>query len=207
MLSISSQSAVPEDQTRRISVQRGGSVVKLGWVLPVNAQTEGTGTLAEFLRAIGVEVSEVDLDESEEEDDDAERDGETLIDHEAEEASDIVGRRVKLQGDGDHRCVIHPDAAEAAAALKPMCLSLFRTLNIKALSALCRPGSRTPMLPCVGDIYRARAGRRARSRWKPPPGRAPRRGRLGPSLHGPARSLPSISNSSHLPVNPMARTD
>ena len=57
-------------------------------MLPVAAQTEDTGTLADFLGSLGVNIEEVDLDADEDEDDDAERDGNGLIDDEAEEDDD-----------------------------------------------------------------------------------------------------------------------
>ena len=37
----------------------GGTVTKAGWVLPVDAQTEETSTLADFLGSLGVDVTEV----------------------------------------------------------------------------------------------------------------------------------------------------
>jgi hypothetical protein len=52
---------------------------------PVSGQTEQTGTLADFLRELGVEVTEVDLDEDDDEDDDDEREGCAYVDDEAEE--------------------------------------------------------------------------------------------------------------------------
>ena len=41
----------------------GGKMTKAAWVLPVHAQTEETGTLADFLRGLGASVDEEDLDE------------------------------------------------------------------------------------------------------------------------------------------------
>ena len=64
----------------------GGTATKSAWVLPVKAQTEETGTLADFLRGLGCEVTEVDLDEDEEEDDDGEEDEEGFIENEADES-------------------------------------------------------------------------------------------------------------------------
>ena len=61
----------------------GGKVTKCAWVLPCNAQTESTGTLANYLKGLGVKVTEIDLDEDEDEDDDAEPDEEGMIDEEA----------------------------------------------------------------------------------------------------------------------------
>ena len=55
------------------------------------AQTESTGTLADFLVSLGVDVTEVDLDEDEDEDDDAARDNDALIDEEAVESDDDEG--------------------------------------------------------------------------------------------------------------------
>ena len=43
-------------------VFNGGTVTKSAWVLPADAQTEETGTLADFLCALGCEVDEVELD-------------------------------------------------------------------------------------------------------------------------------------------------
>ena len=37
----------------------GGAMAKAGWVLPVDAQTEETGTLANFLCSLGMDVTEV----------------------------------------------------------------------------------------------------------------------------------------------------
>lgn len=62
-----------------------GAVTKSAWVLPVDAQTEETGTLANFLGSLGVDVTEVDLDEDDDEDDDAEQDDTALVDAEAAE--------------------------------------------------------------------------------------------------------------------------
>ena len=62
----------------------GGNDKKAAWVLPVSAQTEATGTLADYLVSLGAIVHEVDLDE----DDDAERDEGALVDDEAEEGND-----------------------------------------------------------------------------------------------------------------------
>ena len=39
----------------------GGTVTKSAWILPVEAQTESTGTLAALLRKLGAKVTEVDL--------------------------------------------------------------------------------------------------------------------------------------------------
>ncbi len=36
-----------------------GEVTKSGWVLPMDSQTEETGTLANFLGSLGVDVTEV----------------------------------------------------------------------------------------------------------------------------------------------------
>ena len=66
----------------------GGQVTKSAWVLPVSAQTEETGTLAEFLESLGARVTEVDLDVEEEDDDEAPRDADGFVDGEAEEVSD-----------------------------------------------------------------------------------------------------------------------
>lgn len=41
----------------------GGTVLRSAWVLPVSAQTEETGTLGNYLRELGVEVREDDLEE------------------------------------------------------------------------------------------------------------------------------------------------
>lgn len=68
-----------------------GAVIKSGWVLPVAAETAAKGTLAAFLRAKGVTITEVDLDEGDDEDDDADRDDEALVDDEAEEVADEEG--------------------------------------------------------------------------------------------------------------------
>ena len=67
---------------------KGGTETKTAWVLEVAAQTEATGTLADFLVSLGVDVTEVDLDEDEDEDDDAARDDNALIDEEAVESDD-----------------------------------------------------------------------------------------------------------------------
>lgn len=67
---------------------KGGTETKTAWVLEVASQTERTGTLADFLRSLGVAVTEVDLDEDEDEDDDAERDDDALVDDEAVEDND-----------------------------------------------------------------------------------------------------------------------
>lgn len=66
-------------------VFNGGTVKKAAWVLPAGAETERTGTLADFLRRLGADVDEVELDGDDDEDDDAERDEDGLVDDEAEE--------------------------------------------------------------------------------------------------------------------------
>ena len=71
----------------------GGNDKKAAWVLPVSAQTEATGTLADHLVSLGARchrpiVHEVDLDADDDEDDDAERDEGALVDDEAEEVND-----------------------------------------------------------------------------------------------------------------------
>ena len=60
-----------------------GNTAKSAWVVPVIPET---ATLAEYIRSLGAEVEEVDLDEDEDENDDAEPDEDGLIDEEAEEA-------------------------------------------------------------------------------------------------------------------------
>lgn len=72
-------------------VFNGGTVTKSAWVLPVDSQTEETGTLADFLRSLGCEVDEVELDEDEDEDDEAEENDENFIDGEAAEAGEGEG--------------------------------------------------------------------------------------------------------------------
>jgi len=68
---------------------KGGTDVKTAWVLEVSAQTERTGTLADFLRSLGVKVTEVDLDDDDDDDDeDNEPDDEGLIDDEAAVSDD-----------------------------------------------------------------------------------------------------------------------
>jgi len=70
-------------------VFNGGTETKAGWVLPVSAETEATGTLADYLRKLGAEVTEEDLDEGEDDsDEDDERDPDALVDDEAEEADE-----------------------------------------------------------------------------------------------------------------------
>ena len=62
------------------------SIIKTAWVLPIAAQTASTGTLADFLRTLGATVTEVDLDaEDGDSDEEDERDGNALVDDEAEE--------------------------------------------------------------------------------------------------------------------------
>ena len=72
-------------------VFNGGTVTKAAWVLPVDAQTEEMGTLADFLRALGCEVDEVELDGDEDEDDEAEADEEGFVEGEAAEAGEGEG--------------------------------------------------------------------------------------------------------------------
>lgn len=68
----------------------GGNNIKSAWVLPVAAQTAATGTLADYLRSLGVTVTEVDLDEGEDSDEEEdERDDDALIDDEAEEDEEL----------------------------------------------------------------------------------------------------------------------
>jgi hypothetical protein len=64
----------------------GGATIRSAWVLPCSAQTKETGTLAKYLKSLGVQITEVDLDiESDEEEDEA---GHPLVDDEAQEAVD-----------------------------------------------------------------------------------------------------------------------
>jgi len=78
-------------------VFNNGTVKKAAWVLPAAAETERTGTLADFLRGLGAVVTEVDLDEGDDEDDDAEPDNDGFIDGEAEEDDGEEGE----EGDDD----------------------------------------------------------------------------------------------------------
>jgi len=57
------------------------------WVLPCSAQTRETGTLAKYLKSLGVQITEVDLDVESDEDEEDEA-GHPLVDDEAEEAVD-----------------------------------------------------------------------------------------------------------------------
>lgn len=66
----------------------GGATSKAAWVLPVSAETDETGTLADYLRELGVTVDEVDMDEDDDEDDEDERDGNEFVDDEAEEGEE-----------------------------------------------------------------------------------------------------------------------
>ena len=55
-------------------------------MVPIASQTASTGTLADFLRTLGATVTEVDLDaEDGDSDEEDERDGNALVDDEAEE--------------------------------------------------------------------------------------------------------------------------
>ena len=81
-------------------VFNGGTVTKAAWVLPVDAETEETGTLADFLRTLGVEVDEVDLDEDEDEDDDAEADEDGFVEGEAVEAEEGEGEEDEEDEEG-----------------------------------------------------------------------------------------------------------
>ena len=76
-----------------------GKVEKAAWVLPLDGQTRETGTLADFIRTLGVTVEEVDMDEDEDEDDDASRDGEALVDEEAEEAGEEEEEEEEQEGE------------------------------------------------------------------------------------------------------------
>ena len=49
-------------------VFNGGTVEKAAWVLPCAGETEATGTLAAFLTDLGVDVTEKNLDENDEND-------------------------------------------------------------------------------------------------------------------------------------------
>jgi len=55
------------------------------WVLPCSAQTRETGTLAKYLKSLGVQITEVDLDVESDEDEEDEA-GHPLVDDEAQEA-------------------------------------------------------------------------------------------------------------------------
>ena len=52
----------------------GGTVTKSAWVLPIAAQTEETGTLADFLLELGAEVEEVPMADSDDDVEDEEED-------------------------------------------------------------------------------------------------------------------------------------
>ena len=61
------------------------------WVLPLDAQTESTGTLAEYLTSLGVEVDEVNIDDSDDdEDDDESPNANGLVEAEAQEVDEEV---------------------------------------------------------------------------------------------------------------------
>jgi NAD(P)H-dependent FMN reductase len=55
--------------------------------LPCSAQTKETGTLAKYLKSLGVQITEVDLDVESDEDEEDEA-GHPLVDDEAQEAVD-----------------------------------------------------------------------------------------------------------------------
>jgi hypothetical protein len=65
----------------------GGATIRSAWVLPCSAQTRETGTLAKYLKSLGVQITEVDLDVESDEDEEDEA-GHPLVDDEAEEAVD-----------------------------------------------------------------------------------------------------------------------
>ena len=64
----------------------GGTVNKAAWVLPVSAQTEATGSLADFLEELGVTIDEVMLDDDDEDDEEEAEEGFVL--DQAEEAGE-----------------------------------------------------------------------------------------------------------------------
>lgn len=65
----------------------GGATIRSAWVLPCSAQTRETGTLAKYLKSLGVQITEVDLDVESDEDEEDEA-GHPLVDDEAQEAVD-----------------------------------------------------------------------------------------------------------------------
>jgi len=66
----------------------GGATIRSAWVLPFSAQTKQTGTLAKFLKSLGVQITEIDLDVDEDDEDAEKEKGHPLVDDEAEEAVD-----------------------------------------------------------------------------------------------------------------------
>ena len=74
-------------------VFNGGTVEKAAWVLPCAGETEATGTLAAFLSDLGIDVTEKNLDESDEDDDDDNHDDEEgFIEDEGEEDYETILR-------------------------------------------------------------------------------------------------------------------
>jgi hypothetical protein len=65
----------------------GGATIRSAWVLPCSAQTNETSTLAKYLKSLGVQITEVDLDVESDEDEEDEA-GHPLVDDEAQEAVD-----------------------------------------------------------------------------------------------------------------------
>ena len=77
-----------EDIRYKDLVLNGGEDTKAAWLLPVDAQTPSTGTLADFLISLGATVTVEELDEDDDKDDDAKRDDQALVDEEAEEGDE-----------------------------------------------------------------------------------------------------------------------
>ena len=69
------------------SASRAQCITQTAWVLPADAQDESTGTLAKYLKKLGVTVEEYNLDSSDEDGSDDEN-ASGFIDDEAEEQDD-----------------------------------------------------------------------------------------------------------------------
>jgi len=71
--------------------------VKAAWVLPLSGETHETGTLARFLGTLGIDVTEVALDDES----DAESDADSLIDDEAREVSAAAAAAEGVEAGGE----------------------------------------------------------------------------------------------------------
>ena len=66
----------------------GGKTMKSAWVLPLEAETKESGTLADYLEHLGVKVTEISLDGDEDDDEEDEVEEESFVHREAEEADE-----------------------------------------------------------------------------------------------------------------------
>jgi len=87
----------PLPRAARTSRAHATSSPQAAWVLPLSGETHETGTLARFLGTLGIDVTEVALDDES----DAESDADSLIDDEAREVSAAAAAAEGVEAGGE----------------------------------------------------------------------------------------------------------